>query len=91
MVVIDLQHGLELMSIIAVMVNCALIGMSDLADRLFPGWGTAGRIIFIVLLEVTALFTLLMNHIIINACLILADSVEFYIVGDFGFELSTVI
>jgi len=40
------------MSIIAVMVNCALIGMSDLADRLFPGWGTAERIIFIVVLEV---------------------------------------
>ena len=52
MVAIDLQHGLELMSIIAVMVNCALIGMSDLADRLFPGWGTAERIIFIVALEV---------------------------------------
>jgi len=47
-----LQHALEMMSIIAVMVNCALIGMSDLADRLFPGWGTAERIIFIVVLEV---------------------------------------
>jgi len=41
-----------MMSIIAVMVNCALIGISDLADRLFPGWGTAERIIFIVVLEV---------------------------------------
>jgi len=47
-----LQHALEMMSIIAVMVNCALIGISDLADRLFPGWGTAERIIFIVVLEV---------------------------------------
>jgi len=55
MIVTDLQHGLELMSIIAVMVNCALIGMSDLADRLFPGWGTAERIIFIIALEVICL------------------------------------
>lgn len=45
------QHGLELMSIIAVMVNSALIGISDLADRLFPGWGTVERIVFIVFLE----------------------------------------
>jgi len=45
------------MSIIAVMVNCALIGMSDLADRLFPGWGTAERIIFIVVLEVSGSVT----------------------------------
>jgi len=57
----DLQHGLELMSIIAVMVNCALIGMSDLADRLFPGWGTAERIIFIVVLEVIFHLQLLLN------------------------------
>jgi len=42
-----------------VMVNCALIGMSDLADRLFPGWGTAERIIFIVLLEVIDQFVLI--------------------------------
>ena len=55
----DVQRGLELMSIIAVMVNCALIGMSDLADRLFPGWGTAERIIFIVLLEVIYQFMLI--------------------------------
>lgn len=47
-----LQHGLELMSVIAIMVNSALIGMSDLAERLFPGWGRAERIIFIVALEV---------------------------------------
>jgi hypothetical protein len=41
------------MSVIAVMVNSALIGMSDLAERLFPGWGIAERIIFIVALEVS--------------------------------------
>jgi len=62
MVVTELQHGLEMMSIIAVMVNCALIGMSDLADRLFPGWGTAGRIIFIVVLEVIVLFMFVTDH-----------------------------
>ena len=41
------------MSIIAVIVNCALIGMSGLASRLFPDWGSAERIIFIVALEVS--------------------------------------
>ena len=46
------QDALEIMSVIAVMVNCALIGMSGLADRLFPDLGTVERIIFIVLLEV---------------------------------------
>ena len=44
------------MSVIAVMVNCALIGMSDLADRLFPHYTTAERIVFIVILEVNKLF-----------------------------------
>ena len=31
-----LQDALEFMSVIAVMVNCALVGFSGLADRLFP-------------------------------------------------------
>ena len=38
---------------IAVMVNCALIGMSGLATRMFPDLGTTDRVIFIVILEVT--------------------------------------
>ena len=46
------QDALEVMSIIAVMVNCALIGMSDLADRLFPQYTAAERIVLIVILEV---------------------------------------
>ena len=46
------QDVLEVMSIVAVMVNCALIGMSDLADRLFVGWNMTRRLIFIILLEV---------------------------------------
>ena len=29
-----------MMSVLAVMVNCALMGMSDLADRLFPGYNS---------------------------------------------------
>jgi len=56
---IVVQHALELMSIIAVMVNCALIGMSDLADRLFPGWGAAERIVLILVLEVIGLHVLI--------------------------------
>ena len=47
-----LQDVLELMSVIAVMVNCALIGMSGLAFRLFPDWTAAERMVAIILLEV---------------------------------------
>ena len=50
------------MSLIAVMVNCALIGMSGLADRMFPDMGTAERIVFIVLLEVSQLIMAQWRH-----------------------------
>ena len=40
------------MSVIAVMVNCALVGFSGLADRLWPDMTTTERIVFIVILEV---------------------------------------
>jgi hypothetical protein len=40
------------MSVIAVMVNCAVIGLSDFADRLLPDYTAAQRILLIVLLEV---------------------------------------
>ena len=53
--ILYLQDALELMSVIAVIVNCALIGMSDLAERLFPGWGMTERIVLIVVLEVSTL------------------------------------
>ena len=46
------QDALEIMSVVAVMVNCALIGVSDLADRLFPNFTPAQRIVLIVILEV---------------------------------------
>lgn len=48
-----LQDALEFMSVIAVMVNCALVGFSGLADRLWPDMTTAERIVFIVILEVS--------------------------------------
>ncbi len=41
-----------MMSVIAVMVNCALIGFTGLADRLLPEWPTINRIVIIVVLEV---------------------------------------
>ena len=47
-----LQDALEFMSVIAVMVNCALVGFSGLADRLWPDMTTTERIVFIVILEV---------------------------------------
>ena len=34
------------------MVNCALVGFSGLADRLWPDMTTTERIVFIVILEV---------------------------------------
>ncbi len=43
---------LELAGVIAVIVNCALIGYSGLADRMFPDMTTTHRIVFIVILEV---------------------------------------
>jgi len=48
-----MQDALEVMSVIAVMVNCALIGMSGLAERWFPDVGVAEKVIFIVVLEVS--------------------------------------
>ena len=42
-----------MMSVLAVMVNCALMGMSDLADRLFPGYSTTQRLLGVVILEVS--------------------------------------
>jgi len=78
MVVVALQHGLELMSVIAVMVNCALIGMSDLADRLFPGWGTAERIVFIVALEVIVISVLITGRVIIEGYWICAYTIELH-------------
>ena len=53
---IILQDALELMSVIAVMVNCALVGISGLSDRLFPELTLAERIVFIVILEVNSNF-----------------------------------
>lgn len=58
------QDALEVMSVIAVMVNCALIGMSDLAERLFPGWGTTERLVLIVALEVRLHLELYVNMLL---------------------------
>ena len=51
-IAVFLQDALEFMSVIAVMVNCALVGFSGLADRLWPDMTTTERIVFIVILEV---------------------------------------
>ena len=48
------QKALELMSIVAVVVNCVLIGTSDLSNRMFPDISAAERIVYIVILEVSA-------------------------------------
>ncbi|CAD5119327.1 DgyrCDS7950 [Dimorphilus gyrociliatus] len=45
------QDALEVMSVTAVIINCALIGNSGLAHRLFPNFGTTEMIVLIVALE----------------------------------------
>uniref|UniRef100_T1IMB0 furin n=1 Tax=Strigamia maritima TaxID=126957 RepID=T1IMB0_STRMM len=45
------QEAMEAMCVIAVIVNCALIGMSGQVHRMFPDQSTNGTIILIVVLE----------------------------------------
>lgn len=47
---------MEVMGVIAVIVNCALIGMSGQVQRMFPNLSTQGTIILIVILEVCCCF-----------------------------------
>lgn len=47
---------MEVMGVIAVIVNCALIGMSGQVQRMFPNLSTQGTIILIVILEVSCCF-----------------------------------
>lgn len=51
-----LQDAMEVMGVIAVIVNCALIGMSGQVQRMFPNLSTQGTIILIVILEVCCCF-----------------------------------
>lgn len=51
-----LQDAMEVMGVIAVIVNCALIGMSGQVQRMFPNLSTQGTIILIVILEVCYCF-----------------------------------
>ncbi|KAI0235896.1 Anoctamin-8 [Lamellibrachia satsuma] len=59
------QRALELMSIVAVVVNCVLIGTSDLSYRLFPDMSTAHRIVYIVITE----------HVLLVMCLLIAHAI----------------
>lgn len=54
---------MEYMSIIAVLVNCALIGLSGQVHRMFPDMTATQTILLIVALEVSfaCLSTFLMN------------------------------
>ncbi|XP_013784235.2 anoctamin-8-like isoform X2 [Limulus polyphemus] len=45
------QDAMELMGVIAVIVNCALIGMSGQVQRMFPSMSTSGTIMLIIVLE----------------------------------------
>lgn len=46
-----LQNAMELMGLIAVLVNCALIGLSGQVHRMFPEMSTTQTILLIVALE----------------------------------------
>lgn len=45
------QEALEIMGIIGVLVNCALIGQSGLVQRFWPDMSMSGQILFVVVLE----------------------------------------
>jgi anoctamin-8 len=47
-----LQNAMEVMCLIAVLVNCALIGLSGQVHRMFPEMSTTQTILLIVALEV---------------------------------------
>lgn len=50
-VFIFLQNAMEVMGLIAVLVNCALIGLSGQVQRMFPEMSTTQTILLIVALE----------------------------------------
>ncbi|KAE9421474.1 hypothetical protein Angca_002238, partial [Angiostrongylus cantonensis] len=45
------QKAMELLGIVGVMVNCALIGQSGLVQRIWPGLSWGGQILIVVVLE----------------------------------------
>lgn len=49
---IGFQNCMEYMSIVAVLVNCALIGLSGQVHRMFPDMTATQTILLIVALEV---------------------------------------
>lgn len=57
------QNALSILSLAAVIVNCALIGLSGQVSRLWPGLTTAQTIVLIVTLEVSC------KHITFNLVL----------------------
>ena len=59
---------MELMGLVGVMVNCALIGLSGQVDRMFPNITTNQTILLIVLLEVRQLIPTHMYLLICIPC-----------------------
>jgi hypothetical protein len=56
-----LQNAMEVMCLIAVLVNCALIGLSGQVHRMFPEMSTTQTILLIVALEVRLFFLLFLG------------------------------
>lgn len=52
MVFLNDQNAMDIMGFLAVLVNCALIGLSGQVHRMFPEMSTTQTILLIVALEV---------------------------------------
>lgn len=51
-----LQNMMEVMGLIAILVNCALIGLSGQVHRMFPDMSKTQTILLIVALEASSLY-----------------------------------
>ena len=55
---------MEVMGVVAVMVNLALLGMGGSVQRMFPNMTVTDRIILIIVLEVSMFWTLSVSYIL---------------------------
>lgn len=73
------QNMMEAMGLIAVLVNCALIGLSGPVHRMFPEMSTTQTILLIVALEVSIVLVTIFSKVIY---FVLDVTVVFQIVVD---------
>ncbi len=56
------QTAMELMGVVGVIVNCALIGLSGQVDRMFPNITAGQTVLLIIVLEVSVIRNLLKSR-----------------------------